>query len=142
MPAYASPTAAQVKTRTGINRYILDQADDATLDGVLASLITDAEAITAAEVTEAVFASTSLTAHQVSLLQQSVSYHAAGAFLVCPEIQRETGTHSPLDMDPGLLDGLANKLHREGMILSFMVSNGDLNDRVNRLAIAGLRGAG
>jgi hypothetical protein len=103
MPAYTSPTAANVRDWCGINRFILDQdaTADTAVDALLGALLTQAEAIVATQVTEAIFDLATHTARQVKLLQRAVALRTGMAFLAAPEAQKITGTQEPLESGDG-----------------------------------------
>jgi hypothetical protein len=146
MPGYSSPANTDVIAWTGLNRFILDQSDDAALQTLVGTLIPLAEAMTEPEVGATAMADAALTARQISLLQQAVAYHTAGAFILQPQLQEATGTETPLAMQPDMLERLGNQLHREGSIRSFYFlasrNGSDLSSRETRLALAALRGVG
>lgn len=92
--SYTRPSVDQIINRSGINtrmeRYV--QGDLVTS---LTNLIPDAETRTALAVTEAVFASTTLTAYQVLALQIAVSYRVISTFLLRVADQWASGTQAP-----------------------------------------------
>lgn len=96
--AYYSPTAADIKRRTGVNRLI-DQVTDAQLDATLLLLLPDAELRSALAVTPEFFDSTTLTARQVTALQVAVSKRTGAEYLRGIATEKVTATHSPLLME-------------------------------------------
>jgi hypothetical protein len=95
---YASPTAAEIRLRTGLNGDIEDLSD-AELDAKLVSLRADAEVKAALSVGLDLWSSATLTGFQVVALQAAVSYRVGAAYLRRIASEKTTGTEEPITME-------------------------------------------
>lgn len=92
------PVAAEAVQWTGLNQYIMRTSQEAFL-AWLGSLVPDATDEVATIVGEDLFDGNGWTRRKARMLSRAIAYYTAAAALVSPELQRVTGTHSPLTMD-------------------------------------------
>lgn len=98
MASYSSPSASDIESWTGVNRYFFGQ-QQAGFDTLVGVFLTPAEAETAQSVGAALFQSSGLTAQQVTLLQWSVANRTAARILSRLSTEKVTGTMQPLLID-------------------------------------------
>lgn len=97
--SYVSPSADDIRNRTGINTHIENLTLD-QLNAALLSLLQDAETRTALAVLPAdLFDSTTLHPRQVSAFQIAVSYRVGADYLRRVASERVSGTQAPRMME-------------------------------------------
>src|SRR4051794_11350910 len=104
MSSYSSPSEAFVEAVTGISAEALGITSGA-MTTLFGQLLAPAEASVALTCGESRFDSTSLTARQVTNLQQAVAYQVAVYYLQRAATERAEGTNAPLLSDEAALEG-------------------------------------
>lgn len=95
---YQAPSGAEIVNWTGLNAFIEDSTAAVFL-AWLEALTPDAEGEVALIVGEDAFDGDGWTQRQAGLLRRAVAYLIGGAALTSPEVQKVTGSHSPLRME-------------------------------------------
>ena len=100
MATISTIAGADVRGTTGFNTYITSEETDGSLDAWLeGSIIPKAELRVRLKAGEAAYAGSDWTEAQASAMEAAVCYYAAAMALLSPELQKATGSHSPLLME-------------------------------------------
>jgi len=100
MASVNTPTGSEVRVLTGFNTYIRGDASNNALDSWLSSsIIPRAVNRVKLKVGEATYALATHTEAQADAIATAIAWVAAAMALISPELQKVTGSHSPLLME-------------------------------------------